>query len=171
MNEMMISNVNARGETLGKDLVAELENHKDLESLDLKGFELTDNVVNILSQFHNLHNLNLYNCTSSQKIYADFKKIKKIVIDNCRYLDLSGIELPENVLIMGCGTVDLSRLLIGDNVKNLRIHSSEIINSTFFEKMKSLKTLNVDGSNLDNEDSLNRLKFKVSNEFEYHPIG
>lgn len=170
MSELTISNFNARGEKQEIDIEKEIES-KDIETLDLKGFEITEKVVQIVNNISGLANLNLYNCSSSGKINADFRKIKKLIIDNCKELDLSEIELPEEVLIVGCGLVDLARLSIGNNVKHLSIHSSEIINSTFFEKMKGLKMLNVDGSSLDNEEALKRLKIKVSNEFEYHPIG
>ena len=170
MCEITISNLNARGEKQGID-IAKLVESKKVESLDLKGFELTEETIQILNNIPSLTTLNLYSCSSSGKINADFRKIKKLVIDNCKELDLSEIELPEEVLIVGCGPVYIARLSVGNNVKHLSIHSSEIINSCFFEKMKWLKTLNVDGSSLDNEEALKRLKIKISNEFEYHPIG
>ena len=170
MKEATISNLNARGEVIGKDL-SELSDLKDIENLDLKGFEITDDIINVLNGLPNLMYLNLYSCNSSKKINVDLRNLKKIVIDNCKEFDLSGIEFPENVLIVGCGVVDISKLLLENNVKDLSINSSEIINVTFLEKAKGLKRLNVDGSNLDNEEILKKLKIKVSNEFEYHPIG
>lgn len=81
--------------------------------------------------------------------------------------------MPENVLIVDGGIVDLSRFQHCDHLRELGIKSSEIVSGASLLEMRSLKSLNIDGSTIDDDVVLHELKNRkiaVSNEFEYHPI-
>ena len=172
IRDIMINNLNVKDEVINTD-ISELVYLKKLQSLDLRGFEFNEKILEVLKSLSNLEILKLYRCQLKDELYFDIPKLKAIVLDNCKIFNLTNFTFPENVLIVNCGTIDASKLLENRKIKDLGIKSSEIINSSSLIEMKKLKILNVDGSTLDSEDIVERLKKKkiaVSNEFEYRPI-
>ncbi|MBR2289864.1 MAG: hypothetical protein IJ867_04525 [Clostridia bacterium] len=172
VSSVLISNWNVRGEELGVD-ISEISRLKNLKALELKGFELNQEIANILENFSGLEKICLYSCKSKEKVSVDFGKLKNILLDSCSEIDLNEIEMPENVKIVNCKVVDLSKLQNANQIKDLKIQASEIVNSSFLGKMKKLKKLNIDGSSLDDDEIIGKLRAKkvfVSNEFEYYPI-
>lgn len=172
VTDIFLTNLNVKGEKIGTD-ISEIIRIKKLKSLNLKGFELTDDIVSIIDSFQDLEWLGLYSCSSKETITMDLSNLKSLMLDNCKTVNLTCVNLPESVLVVNGGVIDLSKLVNSDKVKNLEIKSSEIIYSGILREMKNLKTLNIDGSVLDDEKVLDFLKSKkvsVSYEYEYHPI-
>lgn len=172
ITEIIISNLNARGEEIGTD-ISELSRLRKLKTLDLKGFDLTEEVIRVIHSFPELVGLRLYSCHSKEPVHIDIEKLKSLILDHCQSMNLSQMKLPESVLIVDCGMVDVSRLQGKEDIKDLGIKNSDIINSDSFREMSSLKSLNVDGSTLDDDEVVSKLRNKriaVSNEFEYHPL-
>lgn len=172
ITDIFISNLNPRGEVINTNLL-ELKKLRKLKCLDLKGFELTDDVLQVIHSFPDLNQLKLYSCKAHGIIKLNVETLKTLICDNCRINDFSEIVLPESVLIVDGGVVDISKFHYINFLKELSIKKSEIINSIFLEKMKGLNSLNVDGSTLDFENALEMLKqrkVKISNESEYHHL-
>ena len=172
INDIFLTNLNSKGEKIGTD-ISEISKLKKLKNLDLKGFELSDDIASIISSFKELEGLRLYSCESKDTIAMDLSKLKILLLDNCKTVNLTDIQLPERVLVINGGVVDLSKFINSSKIKNLEIKSSEIMYSELLKNMGNLKVLNVDGSTLDNEEILEDLKNKnisVSYEYEYNPI-
>lgn len=172
ITDIFLTNLNPKGEKLETD-ISEIARLKKLKNLDLRGFELTQNIVETIDSLEELEVLSLYSCSSRSAISLNLSVLKRLILDNCKSINLAEVNFPENVLIINGGVVDLSKFINTCRVKRLEIKSSEIIYSELLKEIKNLKMLNVDGSTLDNEDILNYLenkKISVSYEYEYNPI-
>ena len=172
ITDIFISNVNAKGEKIGTD-ISEISRLKKLKSLDLKGFEIDEKIVEIINSFPELLGLKLYGCSSKDSININAQALKTLILDNCKSINLNETKLPECLIMINCGIVDISKFLNSSQLKDLQIKSSEIMHTDSLREMKALKILNVDGSTLDNEEILKELKNRkvlVSYEYEYHPI-
>jgi len=172
ITEIMVSNRDAKGKVIPIN-ISELVKLKKLKGLDLKGFELNQDVLGVIQSFPELTSLHLYSCQSKEPISLHVKKLKSLVLDHCQSLNFVEIQFPERVLIVDGGVVDASKLQHHQQLKILGIKNSEIIHAAYLKKIPSLKSLNVDGSVLDEDNVVNQLRAKkiaVSNEFEYHPL-
>lgn len=172
VNDICISNFNAKGEKINTD-ISELNKLINLKILSLKGFELTEDIVAILRSFPKLVQLNLYECDAKGTISISMEKLKGLILENCSLPNLNNILLPENFLIVNGGVIDALKLQNSGAVKNLGIKNSVIINSDFLSELRRLRELNVDGSSLDDEDVLRKLRERnviVSHEYEYNPM-
>lgn len=172
ITDIFLSNVNSKGEKLETD-ISEISKLKRLKNLDLKGFELSSDIASIISSCKELEGLRLYSCGSRDMVAMDLSKLKIFMLDNCKTVNLTDIKLPERVFVINGGVVDLSKFINSSKIKNLEIKSSEIMYSELLKEMGNLKSLNVDGSTLDNEEVLDYLRNKnisVSYEYEYNPI-
>ena len=104
---------------------------------------------------------------------VNIERLKSLILDHCQTMNFSEIHLPETLLIVDGGVVDVSKFQHHQHLKDFGIKSSEIIHANSLEEITSLKNLNVDGSTLDDDNIVNKLRAKkvvVSNEFEYHPL-
>lgn len=172
VEEILISNVNAKGEIIGTD-ISELVKLPNLRHLDLKGFKIDESIRRIINSLPRLAALELFECSFEGPLTINTDKLKRLVFDNCGRVDLSQTVLPESVLIMDSQAVDISNFEFADKLKELGIKNCEILNAAELSKMKKLESFNADGSTLDNRDILNELrnkKISVSNSMEYHPM-
>ena len=172
VRDIFLTNLNARGEKMNTD-ISELVRLKKLRNLDLKGFDLTPEVLEVIRNMKVLTGLKFYECNSEEPISIDLEQLKSLILDACKVEFGSGIDSLETLLVVNSGTVDVSRLPLGKKLKDLGIKNSEIVNSGKLSEIESLKSLNIDGSALDNEEVLKALlanKVAVSHEYEYHPI-
>ena len=172
VTDIIIHNVNAKGDVINTDL-SELVRLKKLKTLDLKGFELTEEVLRVIQSFPELVSLKLYSCHSKVAIQLDIETLKLLVLDHCQSINLNETHLPETVLIIDGGVVDVSKFQYSQKLKELGINDSEIVHSTSLQDIHSLKRLNVDGSTLDDENIIDVLRSKkvaVSYELEYQPL-
>lgn len=172
VTEILISNKNLRGEVINTDL-SELVKLRKLQSLDLKGFELSEEVLRVIHGLPELVALSLYDCQAKESVAINIERLKSLILDHCQNMNFSEIHLPETLLIVDGGVVDVSKFQHHQHLKDLGIKSSEIIHANSLEEITSLKNLNVDGSTLDDDNIVNKLRAKkvvVSNEFEYHPL-
>ena len=172
VKDIFLSNLNVRGEKINTDL-SELVKLKNLKSLDLKGFYLIPEVLDVIGNMKELEGIKLYECSSDKPISIDLEQLRSLILDTCDVQFQNKINSLESLLVVNCGMVDVLKLPLGKNIKELGIKNSEIINSEELTKIENLKSLNVDGSVLDNEDVLKTLlanKIAVSHEQEYHPI-
>ena len=172
VKDIFISNYNARGEKINTN-ISELVRLKKLKMLDLKGFELTQEVLDVINSLQELQELKLCECNSKEPLNINIEKLKTIVLDNCSSIDLSQIQLPENLLMISCGIVDVSKLTNTKRLRDLGIKSSEVVNTSALTEIDNLKSVNFNGSTLDNENVLKDLKkgnVEVSYMYEDHPI-
>ena len=172
VTEIFISNLNGKGEIINTD-ISELVKLTNLKSLGLKGFDLNETVVNIINRFSELVQLKLYRCHTKEPISIDIDTLKSLILDNCSNINFSNIRLPESVLIVDGGIVDIAKMQKSKLLKELEIKNSEIVNSRELKELQELKDFNADGSTLDDDDILDILKAKnisVSHGCEYNPM-
>lgn len=172
VTEIIISNLNAKGEVIGTD-VSEIGRLTKLKTLGLRGFDLSAELVELIHRFPELVSLNLYECHSQEPITIDIETLKSLILDHCQVANFSDVRLPENVLIVNGGVINVSEFKKSSSLKDLGIKNSDIVNASSLSDIKGLKNLNLDGSTLDNEDIISELKSRkivVSHEYEYNPM-
>lgn len=151
--------------------ISEIRYLKNLKALELFNFNLTTEIIDAIKKLSKLSSLVLYNCESSSIIKLN--QLDNIVLDGCKNLDISKVYFPDKCTIIHSGIVDASYFIHAKRLKDLRIYNSSIINSSYLEYIPNLESLNIDGTTVDDESIVTRLKSKkviVSNMPDYKPV-
>lgn len=170
ITDLFISNLNPRGEIIGVD-ISDIEKLKKLQFLELKGFDINRELLEIINRLQQLTTLELYSCHSGQSLAINLKKLKELILNNCS-INLEGVRLPKILKIRGADIVDISKWSDTKNLRELDINNSKIVNSRNIKDIQALIKLNLDGSNLDDESIVSELarKIEVSYNSEFLPL-
>lgn len=155
VKELVLSGVNLDNEKI----VCDFEDFTKLVSLEsciLEQFDITDEFVLNLNSLKNLTDLTFSHCNflSNKKIECE---IKRLII---AYTKLNGFDILKNfeivdtLMLIEANDVDLNELIQFKNIKKLCIYNSKVINMERINEFAKLKTLKLDGSEIDNEDIL-----------------
>ena len=175
IDELDIQDINFMQKKLNIDL-KEIVKFRNLKRLSLKFFDITDDVVDALSQLQCLESIEFYMCVfkTTKQING---KIKNLLIYNCNIISLNIISNPnylESLEIVHSGLVDIKEISIYKKIKLIGLSNCNIISipslSNFEEleyiyinevqlmytfditKMKNLKLISLNGSKVNNKD-------------------
>ncbi len=168
VEDILISNIDPKGNKKNTDL-SELPKLKGLKSLSLKGFEITNEVLDVITKLDKIETLIFYSCVSQETIRLSIERLKTLIFDRCRLVDYSEINFPENVLMVSCGIINLSDFVQRNRIKSLSIKGTEIESAMEFKNFSALRSINLDGSTLDDENVIKELQGRMS--FSYAKEG
>lgn len=171
VEEINISNRTLYGEEKRINL-EELSLFPNIKILFLQYFIIDDLIVEKINSLPNLTILQLASCKIiSQKDLAN-RSIKNLLLNCCSVRDYSNICAPESLTIIGDNNLKLDEILGKENIQRMYLQSSNIKNFEDIKNYPNLQLLNLDGSNVDNNQVLSEItkKIPVSHKEEYTPI-
>ena len=146
----------------------------NLRSITLNQFIITDEIVDVLNAINSLKRITFDHCRieSTNKLKLD---IQELVVNNSICFNFNSISNKNKVRLMtliGIGKIDIKKDIIEfNNIEYLQIYNCNVLNIVEIEKLKKLKTLELDGSNTDNNEYVGKIKAvipAVSFKKEYH---
>lgn len=146
---------------------------RNVESLTLNLFEITDELIQQINSFENLSYLVLNHCT----IRAEKKirnHLKNIIVTYTQNFKLSLFEhslSAEMVQLVNLDKIDIKDLSAYKNLEYIYIYNTQLENLQYLENFEKLKKVYLDGSTI-SEQVLNYLKekkIKVHYAKEYLP--
>ena len=187
IEDICIQDVNLAQKKLNIDLT-EIVKIKNLKSISLKFFEITDEVINCINQLEFIEKIEFSMCIfKTKKILTE--KLKTVVIYNCQ--DFSMDILNQNIFLeelqlMHSGIVDVKNLNIFKNLKYLKLSHCNVISipkisllenleqlylnhieipyDIDITKMPDLKYISLNGSNIQNKkEYIEKLYIKIKN--------
>lgn len=146
VKDIILRKYKFNGEDTGID-VSELLNLPNLQAVTLGDFEITDSDIEILAKLESLERIQFSNC--------DFSSVRnKLPNEELLVVTLSGCTSPENMNVSAAkylkilgSEVDFNKLNIED-LEQLVIQNSEVINFTSLVGKTAARTINLDGSNV-----------------------
>ena len=162
ITELGLNNFTFSNKEKGIDL-NELRLFPNLEMLTLQHFTINDEVIKMLCEFQKLSSIQLASCYYETKDSYNIPSLEDLIIDNCRFKKISAIYAPKNLIINGIAkTVDLSTIKGEENIETLRLSNiKKITNFAKVMEMQKLKSLNLDGTKVDDKKILEILKAKI----------
>ncbi len=153
----------------------ELKNFKNLKELTLNGFEITDEIIESINLITSLEILVINHCSFSTNKEL-IRNIKTLVVTYTKTNDLKNFKMYEsleNIKMINCENIDINYLVPFNNLKEISIHNSNILNGIEFKNFEILEDLNIDGSKVDydNLESVINNDIKFSHEDEFYLIG
>lgn len=135
----------------------------NLNSIQLDGFTIDDNIVEILNSLTNVDHLTFEHCKieSHQKILL---KLEMLIIAYTQFENLeifNEIETVDFLEIIHSENVNIKDILNFKMLESLYIEDSTIINFNQINKFKCLEELVLDASKVDDLNALEEIKNKV----------
>ena len=158
VEDISIQNINLMQNKLDIDLT-EITKLKNLKSMSLKFFKITDEVIDAINQLEYIEKIDFSMCVFKTR-KALSKKLKSVNIYNCKEFDISMLnenEYLEELSLISSGIVDVFSLTILKNLKFLKLSDCNVISIPKISLLNNLEELylnnieilyNIDISNL-----------------------
>lgn len=162
ITELGINNYTLSNQNKQIDL-QELRQFPNLQMLTLQHFEINDEVIKMLSELQKLSHIQIASCHYESNDTYTIPSLKSLIINCCEFEKVSSIYAPKNFTINGIPRkVDISTISGADNIETLTLSNIEkIINFSKVVEMPNLKSLNLNGTKVDNQRALNILKSRI----------
>ena len=193
IEDISIQNINLMQHKLNIDLT-EIVKLKKLKNISLKFFEITDSVIETISQLEFIETIEFSMCIFRNKNVLS-NKLKSITIYNCQNFNINMINTNislEKLQIVHSGIININNLITFQNLKFLKIahcnvtsipniselehleqlylNHIDIIYDIDISKMHNLKFISLSGSNVSNKEKyiekLYKQNKKITIEFE-----
>ncbi len=148
IEDIDIQNINLMGKELNINLT-EIIKLKNLKSLSLKFFDITDEVIDTINQLEFIDKIEFSMCIFKTK-KALKETIKSVTIYNCKSFDIELLKdntVLEELKLIHSGLIDIFNLNIFENLKYLKIADCNIISVpkiSLLEKLEYLYLNNVE---------------------------
>lgn len=170
VEELNLNNKTFSGVNKKIDL-SQIKELKNLSSLSLQYFEINDKNVDILQGLEKLKNISLISTKYTAKKEIDLEKLNSIEIQFCEIKDgYQNIIMPPIIKIKDGGMVNLNEIQNKENIRKIVINNCEIKQFSKILEFTSLKSINIDGSKIDNSDILSEIKCPISFEKNCYPM-
>jgi len=171
-----ISNKNLIGNNLDIDLV-EIVKLRNLKTLSLKFFEITDDVIDSINKLENLYKIEFYMCEFKTKktlnkniiditIYCckEFSKeildkstnIERLELTNSGLVDMNDLQIFKDlklIKIRDCSLISLPKISSLDKLEYIYLNNLDIQYDFDISKMNNLKLISLNGSKFINKES------------------
>lgn len=166
-----INNRNLAGEDLKINL-NEIALCTNLKKLSLQYFMVNDKIINLLNMLPKLNTIELSSCKLFSKKELRNNSLQNILINCCDISDYTKIASTNILRIIGQDDIDLKKIRGKENIEKMYLQASRIKNFEDILNFENLKILNLDGSNVDDIEVLEKIKEKiyVSHLEQYMPI-
>ena len=144
--------------------LSELSLFPNLKFLTLQRFQIEEKDLEVLSNLQKLQYLQIVSCNLENENSHEFPALENLVISTSEFKSLSGIICPKHITINSIKSiVDLSSLNGLKNIEDLNLNNIKVRNfGMVVPFMTNLKSLNLDGSKVDDKRALNKLKNKIA---------
>ncbi len=142
IEDISIQNVNLMENKLNIDLM-EISKLKNLKSLSLKFFEITDEVIETINKLKILETIDFSMCIFKNTKVLE-PKLKSVIIYNCQNFNISMLNknaVLENLQITHSGIVDVSDVSNFKNLKYLKIAHCSAISIPNISKLQNLERI------------------------------
>ena len=142
IEDISIQNINLMENKLNIDLT-EISKLKNLKSLSLKFFEITDEVIETINQLKILETIDFSMCIFKNTKVLE-PKLKSAIIYNCQNFNISVLNenaVLEDLQIIHSGMVDVSNVSNFKNLKYLKIAHCNVISISNIAKLKNLEQI------------------------------
>lgn len=148
----------------GQKQECDFSNLEELECCTLNEFEISDEIIKELNKMKKIKMLVFNHCTfnNSQKIKIEIEKLVITYSKNFKIDYIENVNKLNNLIFTCLGRVDISEFSRMKNLEKLSIYECSIINFSYIKNLENIKELNLDGSNIDNEEIINSLKDTVN---------
>lgn len=136
LKELSFNQLNSFGEYVEVDIDV-LKYTKNLNNLEFRNFEITDNILEEIKNINTLNVLSFKHC-----IIDDFNKIGEINVDN--------LSITNNIKLN-------TNFLIGKQYERLCLNDSDYLDIQNMQDMNELTFLSISNSNVINSDCLKKL--------------
>ena len=175
IKDISIQNINLTLNRLNIDLT-EIKKLKNLKSLSLKFFEITDDIIEAINELKYVEYIDFATCIFKTKKML-LGNLKSIIIDNCQNFtikmfekysvieelqiihsgiinisDLSEFQSLKYLKIAYCSAISIPRINILENLEQLYLNHLDIPYDMDISKMKKLKLISLSGSNVSNKE-------------------
>lgn len=168
LKTIVLNNFDAKGNIIQHDF----EQFKDVETCTLNRFEVNDEIINSLNKMRNLKTIIFGHCvfTNEIKLENNLEKLMIIYCKNVKYSDILNTYQVKDLMLTKIGEVDIEEINKFESLEELSIFECEIKNLFAIENFKSLKTLKLDGSKIDNKEKLQDLQKTLNIQYKetYH---
>lgn len=197
IEDISIQDINLMQNKLNIDLT-EIVKLKNLRTLSLKFFEITDEVIEAINKLEHIKNIEFDMCIFKNKKELS-EKIQSIIIYNCQDFNINilkqTINLEELQLIHSglvdisniknfkklkylkvahCNVISIPSIALLENLEQLYLNHIEIPYDIDISKMQNLKFISLSGSNVPNKEkyieTLHKQNEKVTIEFEKNDL-
>lgn len=170
VEELNLNNKTFSGVNKKIDL-SQIKELKNLSSLSLQYFEINDKNVDILQGLEKLKNIRLISTKYTAQKEHDLEKLDYIVLEFCKMeAGYRNIIMPRIVKIQDCGIVNLNEIQNKENIRKIVINNCDIKQFSKILEFTSLKSINIDGSKIDNSAILSEIQCPISFEKKCYPI-
>ena len=176
IEEISIQDINLMQNKLNIDLT-EIVKLKNLKSISLKFFEITDEIIQSINQLEYLETIEFSMCIFKNKKELP-KKIKSVIIFNCQDFnikmlstdtileelqlvhsgiidstDISNFKSLKYLKIAHCSAISVPSIATLESLERLYLNHIEIPYDIDISKMPNLKFISLSGSNVPNKES------------------
>ena len=151
--------------------LSELYLFKNLRTLTLINFSINKDFINIINEFKFLWAIQFSSCNFEDVVPIN-QSVSQLIFDYCKNFKSELINNNKIIRIIG-SKIDLKQLNKLDNTKELYLQNCNVRNTEEILKYNKLELLNLDGSNVENDNILDKLDKRIRVYFkdEYHPVG
>lgn len=157
LKELELNHFNSFNEYVDVDI--EILNYtSNLESLTLKNFEITDEIIDAIKKYERLKLLSINHCI------ADFEKIAQIDVDYLSITDNALLRTDyfkdknyKGLIVTDSDLIDIDNITHMKDLEFLHISNSNVVNYEKIENLKNLSTLHFDETNISNISFLLKL--------------
>lgn len=151
--------------------LSELYLFKNLRTLTLINFSINKDFIKIINELKFLWAIQFSGCDIEDAVPIN-QSVSQLIFDYCKNFKCELINNNKIIKIIG-SEIDLRQLNKIDNTKELYLQDCKIKNTEEILKYNRLELLNLDGSNVENDNILDKLDKRIRVYFkdEYHPVG
>ena len=142
VEDISIQDINLMQTKLNIDLT-EIEKLKNLKSLSLKFFEITDEVIKAINQLEHIKRLEFSMCIFKNKIELS-EKIQSVIIYNCQnfYINMLNEDATlEELQLVHSGIVDINNIKKFKNLRYLKVAHCNAISIPSISALENLERL------------------------------
>lgn len=165
--KLMLNKYNIKREIIKYDY-SELKSYDDLKSCYIQFLDITDELIENLSTINSLEKISI----SNSEIISDKKfqnNFNWILLNNepAKIYDLfENKQSVKTLTLDNIECVDVSMILCFENLEELNIYSSNVINISKITELKNIKNVCINGGNVDDEEFIKSIKTKLQIVYE-----
>lgn len=158
IEDISIQDINLMQNKLNIDLT-EIVKLKNLKSISLKFFDITDEIIEAINQLNAMENIEFSMCRFKTKKKLS-RNIKSVIIYNCQDFELDivneNINLEELQLVHS-GMMDVAKLSIFKNIKYLKLSDCSVISIPKISGLENLEKLYLNNIELPYDIDITRM--------------
>lgn len=167
-NSIVLNNFDAKGRTIQHDF----QKFKEVESCTLNRFQINDEIINKLNQMNHLKTMIFSHCVfnNEKKLENDVENLMMIYCKNVKFDTFFNSHKIKRIMFTKLENIDIKELKIFQNLEELSIFDCEIKNFSEIKSLKKLKKIKLDGSQIDNKETLSEIQDNINIEYNetYH---